>query len=51
MILNWDRIWTEMVTAIYRVRGLSRVTIEPPPVPVRKPPRRGRTSDYENIES
>ncbi len=40
MILNCDRIWTEMVTLIYRVRRKPRVTSDPPPSKAATP-RRG----------
>ena len=30
MILDCDRLWTQLVTAVYRVRRLPRVTNDPP---------------------
>jgi hypothetical protein len=32
MILDCDRIWTELVSLIFRLRGIPRVTNDPPPV-------------------
>jgi hypothetical protein len=32
VILDCDRIWTRLVTATYKVRGLPRVTNDPPPI-------------------
>lgn len=32
MILDCDRLWTRLVTVVYRVRRLPRVTNDPPPV-------------------
>lgn len=32
MILDCDRIWTRLVTAVYTLRRLPRVTNDPPPV-------------------
>ena len=37
MILDCDRLWTELVTRYYRLRGIPRVTNDPPPVD-RPPP-------------
>lgn len=34
--LNCDRLWTELVTLVYRVRRLPRVTNDPPPLPDRR---------------
>jgi hypothetical protein len=30
VILDCDRLWTQLVTAVYRVRRLPRVTNDPP---------------------
>jgi hypothetical protein len=32
MMLNCDRLWTELVTLTYRLRRLPRVTNDPPPI-------------------
>ncbi len=32
MILDCDRLWTRLVSAVYRLRRLPRVTDDPPPV-------------------
>lgn len=32
MILDCDRIWTRLVTLVYKLRRLPRVTNDPPPV-------------------
>lgn len=32
MIIDCDRIWTSLVTAVYRIRRKPRVTNDPPPV-------------------
>jgi hypothetical protein len=32
MMLNCDRLWTELVTRVYRLRGLPRITNDPPPL-------------------
>jgi hypothetical protein len=32
MMLNCDRLWTELVTLIYRLRGIPRVTNDAPPL-------------------
>lgn len=37
MILDCDRIWTRLVTAVYRVRRLPRVTNDPPPLDGSRP--------------
>lgn len=37
MILDCDRIWTRLVTAVYRLRRLPRVTNDPPPLDRRRP--------------
>ena len=31
MILDCDRLWTRLVSAVYRLRRLPRVTNDPPP--------------------
>lgn len=36
MILDCDRLWTEMVTLIYRVRRMPRVTNDPPAIKMSK---------------
>ena len=36
MILDCDRLWTGMVTFVYRLRRLPRVTNDPPPVSTRR---------------
>jgi hypothetical protein len=36
VILDCDRLWTRLVTAVYKARRLPRVTNDPPPVP--RPP-------------
>jgi hypothetical protein len=37
VILDCDRLWTRLVTAVYRVRRLPRVTNDPPPVAAPRP--------------
>jgi len=37
--LDCDRLWTRLVSAVYRLRRLPRVTNDPPPVEVRRPAR------------
>jgi hypothetical protein len=32
VILDCDRLWTELVTRYYRLRGIPRVTNDPPPI-------------------
>jgi hypothetical protein len=43
VILDCDRLWTELVTRYYRLRGIPRVTNDPPPVapPTRRSPASG----------
>ena len=41
MIIDCDRIWTGLVTAVYRIRRKPRVTNDPPPVT-----RASRTSSF-----
>ncbi|MFP5322213.1 MAG: hypothetical protein ACLGIC_10250 [Acidimicrobiia bacterium] len=38
--LDCDRLWTRLVTAVYRIRRLPRVTNDPPPL--EGPARSGR---------
>jgi hypothetical protein len=40
MILDCDRLWSQLVTAVYRVRRKPRVVITPPPI---EPPARVRS--------
>jgi hypothetical protein len=42
MILDCDRLWTRLVTAVYRVRRQPRVTDAPPPINEDPAPRRTR---------
>ena len=32
MMLDCDRLWTELVTRVYRLRRLPRITNDPPPL-------------------
>jgi hypothetical protein len=32
VIIDCDRLWTRLVTAVYKVRRLPRVTNDPPPI-------------------
>lgn len=45
MIIDCDRLWTRLVTAVYKVRRLPRVTNDPPPIP--SPPARKRVLSRE----
>jgi hypothetical protein len=33
VIIDCDRIWTQLVTAVYKIRRKPRVTNDPPPLP------------------
>ncbi len=41
MILDCDRLWTGLVTVVYRVRRLPRVTDDPPRIDAVRPDARG----------
>lgn len=39
MILDRDKLWTRLVSALYKARRSPRVTNDPPPLPKRRPGR------------